>query len=66
MSVKKKNKATKPVAATRPSTSRKYIIRKAIVLAILIILALILYVDSQTGFIKSLVGDKTFEIRIRK
>jgi hypothetical protein len=49
-----------------PATQRKYLIRKVIVLAIIIILGLILYVDSQTGFIKSLVGEKTIEIKIRK
>jgi hypothetical protein len=49
-----------------PATQKKYLIRKVIVLAIIIILGLILYIDSQTGFIKSLVGDKTIEIRIKK
>jgi len=52
--------------AESPATKKKYLIRKAVVLAIIIILGLILYIDSQTGFIKHLVGDKTIEIRIRK
>jgi hypothetical protein len=49
-----------------PATQRKYLIRKVIMIAIIIILGLLLYIDSQTGFIKSMVGDKTFEIRLKK
>lgn len=40
--------------------------RKIIMIAIIVILGLILYIDSQTHFIEKMVGDKTFEIRIKK
>jgi hypothetical protein len=53
-------------AIQSPATQRKYLIRKVILIAIIIILGLLLYIDSQTGFIKSMVGDKTFEIRLKK
>lgn len=40
--------------------------RKIIMIAIIVILAMILYIDSRTHFIERMVGDKTIEIRIKK
>jgi hypothetical protein len=40
--------------------------RKIIMVAIIVILGLILYIDSKTNFIENMVGNKTFEIRIKK
>ncbi len=60
-------KKNKPVRQIKPPmTIKRYVSGKAIVVVVIIILFLLLYIDSKTGFIKSMVGDKTFEIRIRK
>ncbi len=56
----------KPGHAAQQPSSKKYLIRKIIMIAIIIILGLLLYIDAKTGLIKNLVGEKTFEIRIRK
>lgn len=40
--------------------------RKIIMIAIIVVLGMILYIDSKTHFIERLVGDKTIEIRIKK
>lgn len=40
--------------------------RKIIMIAIIVILGLILYIDSRSNFIEKMIGDKTFEIRIKK
>ena len=60
---KGRNKKSK--ANVQPA-SRKYMKRKFIMLAIIVILGLILYIDSQTHFIERMVGNKTIEIRIKK
>ncbi len=60
-----KGRNKKSEAVVQPS-SRKYMKRKFIMIAIIVILGLILYIDSQTHFIERLVGDKTIEIRIKK
>ncbi|GGC59462.1 hypothetical protein GCM10011387_11400 [Pedobacter quisquiliarum] len=57
----------KKAAVSNPSpSSKQYMRRKIIMVAIIVILGLILYIDSKTNFIENMVGNKTFEIRIKK
>lgn len=42
----------------------KYLKSRIIIVAIIAILYIILAVDAKTGFIKSLVGDKTLEVPV--
>ena len=64
MATKKKTSTVKDHRL--PQTSRRYVKSKVILVVIIAVLALILVIDSKTGFIKKLVGDKTIELRIRK
>jgi uncharacterized membrane protein len=68
--VKQKNPTNKPVTtgnSKKPVLLKDKYLRKKIVLIVLIaLLFLVLYIDSKTGFIKSIVGDKTIEFRMRK
>ena len=60
-----KGRNKKPAGNVQPA-SQKYMKRKIIMIAIIVILGLILYIDSQTNFIERMVGDKTIEIRLKK
>ena len=60
-----KGRNKKQAEKVQPS-SQKYMKRKIIMIAIIVILAMILYIDSRTHFIERMVGDKTIEIRIKK
>jgi hypothetical protein len=64
----KKNKANKkPLPIVKPVAIRpRYIYKKVVLLVLILLLFLALYIDSKTGFIASLVGDKTIEFRMRK
>jgi|GEM_PF-1901444 hypothetical protein len=60
-----KGRNKKQAEKVQPS-SQKFMKRKIIMIAIIVILGMILYIDSRTHFIERLVGDKTIEIRIKK
>jgi hypothetical protein len=67
---KQKTPANKPLPISsnkKPILLKDRYLRKKIILIILIaVLFFILYLDSQTGFIKKWVGDKTIEFRMKK
>jgi len=61
-----KGRNKKATASNPLPSSKKYMKRKIIMIAIIVILGLILYIDSRSNFIEKMIGDKTFEIRIKK
>jgi hypothetical protein len=61
-----KGRNKKSAVSNPMPSSKKYMKRKIIMIAIIVILGLILFIDSKTHFIEKMVGDKTFEIRIKK
>jgi hypothetical protein len=68
--IKQKTPANKPSpqsSSKKPVLLKDKYLRKKIILIILIaFLFFILYLDSQTGFIKKWVGEKTIEFRMKK